>query len=146
MRKRFIVTIMHCIFIFSTLVIALSFCGCNTAKNMIGTKHGVAYFNKPRNTPEIIYTNIMETQGEEAKIEDASFLDKLIAAIDGKPASNDFCNCLGDYQITIDNKYTFRLHTDKIVIITNAKEFTGFTVECSEAEMTELYAIIESIN
>ena len=45
-----------------------------------------------------------------------------------------------------DNKYTFRLHTDRIVIFSNTKEFTSFTVECSEKETKELYDIIEAAN
>ena len=48
--------------------------------------------------------------------------------------------------VVIDNKYTFRLHTDRIVIFSNTKEFTSFTVECSEKEMKELYDIIEAAN
>lgn len=134
------------ILIFLMVVITLSFCGCNITRDMTGTKNGVAYFNKPENTPKITYTNEIQTQEKETKIEDASFCDKLITAIDGKPASNDICNCVGDYQVVIDNKYTFRLHTDRIVIFSNTKEFTSFTVECSEKEMKELYDIIEAAN
>ncbi len=132
--------------IFLMVVVALSFCGCNITRDMIGTKNGVAYFNKPENTPKITYTNVNQTQRKETKIDDPSFCDKLIAAIDGKPAGDDFCNCMGDYQVIIDNKYTFWLHTNKIVVISNTEEFTSFTVECSEKETKELYDILEAAN
>ena len=53
---------------------------------------------------------------------------------------------MGDYQVMIDNKYTFWLHTNKIVVISNTEEFTSFTVECSVKETKELYDIIEAAN
>ena len=134
-----------CMLILLALVITLSFCGCDTASNMIGTKFGVVCFNEPTITPIIKVICHKELQEKEVRIQDASFLDKMIAAIDGKTAGDDFCNCLGDYEVMI-NQYTFRLHTDKIVIFCNTEEFAAFTVECSEEEMKELYAIIEKAN
>ena len=140
MKKYFVLFLM--------MIITLSFYGCNTAENMIGTKNGVAYFNKTGNVSEIICTYYSETQDEEieVKLENAPFCDKIGEIIDGKPAGDDFCKCAGDYQVTIDNKYLFYLHEDKIVVFTDMKDYTGFTVECSAEETKELYEIIEPKN
>ena len=132
-----------CVLFILAIVITLSVCGCSSANQMIGTRFGRAYFNPTQQTPEILctYRNGMETK--EIKIEDASFLDQLIAAIDGKRAGDDICDCLGDFRVVIDNQYTFLLHTDRIVIYCNTNEFDSFTVNCSEEEMQELYDLIE---
>lgn len=132
---------------FLVLVITLSFCGCNNAKNnnteiKLGTKDGIAYFEINGKAPEIIISSI-EVGTEDIRITDDDFCDKLINAVDKKNAGDDFCYCLGDYQLTIDNKYTIRLHEDKFVIISNTKEFDDFTVKCSKEETKELYDIIK---
>ncbi len=134
------------ILIFLILVITLSFYGCNTAKNMIGTRFGVVYFNESENISEITCSYDSGTQEKEIKIDDATFVDKLRDAISGKRVGSDFCDCMGDYQVTIDDKYLFYLHPDRIVVYTDLEERSGFTVECSEEEMKELYYIIESVN
>ena len=124
-------------------VITLSFCGCNTPENMIGTRFGVVYFNESESISEIICSYHSEPSVKEIKIEDEAFVDSLRDAIDGKIAGDDFCDCEGDYQIKIDNKYYFNLHTDSIVVYTYSDKRISFTVDCSEAEMKELYDIIE---
>ncbi len=137
-----------CILSFLVLVIILSFCGCEETKNMFGTRFGVAYFNKSENTPQITYTYYSEKQDKEIemKLEDATFCDKLGEIIDGKLSGNKFCNCTGDYQVTIDNIWRFYLHPDRIVVYADLEDYTGFTVDCSEEEMKVLYEIIESKN
>lgn len=96
--KRFITLLL-------ALLIVLSFVGCNSANIEVGSKDGVAYFHHSQNAPEIILMEESET-----KIEDTAFFGKLIAAIDGKTAVNDLCNCEAIYNVKID-KYTFALHT-----------------------------------
>lgn len=133
--KRFITLLV-------ALLIALSFVGCDSANIEVGSKDGVAYFHHSPNAPEIILMEESET-----KIEDTAFFGKLIAAIDGKPAANDFCNCEAIYNVKID-KYTFALHTHGITISSpmghNLRGINIFTVECTEEEMNELFAIVES--
>ena len=135
--KRFISVIF-------ALLITFSFAGCNAANIEVGTKDGVAYFHHAQGAPEIILT------GEnEAKIEDEALLGKLIAAIDGKSAVNDFCNCEALYIIRID-KYYFGLHSHGISVTrpmgNNIKGVNIFTVECTEEEMRELFAILGSVS
>ena len=129
------------ILIFLVLFITRSFCGCTAGDDIIGTKFGTAYFNKPQNTPKFVCSVAFEDK--EIEIKDVSFCDKLIAIINGKPAGREFCKCAGDYQVTIDNKYLFHLHPTKIVVYTDLEEYTKFTVECSEEETQILYQIIE---
>lgn len=85
----------------------------------------------------------------ETKIEDTAFFGKLIAAIDGKSAVNDLCNCEAIYNVRID-KYTFGLHIHGITISSpvgrNLKGINVFTVECKEEEMNELFDILESVS
>jgi len=127
---------------FLVLLIPLSFAGCNSAAIEVGTKDGVAYFRHSQSTPEIILAGKSET-----KIENEALLGKLIAAIDGKSAVNDFCNCETIYNIRID-KYHFGLHTHGISVTwpmgNNIKGVNIFTVECTEEEISELFAILES--
>lgn len=124
------------------LLVIFSFVGCNTANIEVGTKDGVAYFYHSQGAPEIILSGESET-----KIEDEALLGKLIAAIDGKSAVNDFCNCEAIYNLRID-KYHFGLHTHGISVTwpmgNNIKGVNIFTVECTEAEIRELFAILES--
>ena len=130
--------------IFLIMIIVLSLCGCDTNQNMIGTRFGVVYFNEPKNISKIVCTYDTETQEKEMKIEDVAFIDELCNLIRWKRAGSYFCDCMGDYQITIDDTYLLYLHPDKIVIYTDIEERTGFTVECSQEETRGLYDIIES--
>ena len=124
------------------VLITFSFAGCNSANIEVGTIDGVAYFYHGQGTPEIILTGENET-----KIEDKAFLGKLIAVVDGKTAVNDFCNCEAIYSIRID-KYHFGLHTHGVSVTwtmgNNMKGMNVFTVECSEEEMRDLFAILKS--
>ena len=72
---------------FLVLVITLSFCGCNNAKNnteiKLGTKGGIAYFERNGKAPEIIISST-EVETEDIRITDDDFCDKLINAVDKK--------------------------------------------------------------
>ena len=126
--------------IFLLMIILFSFCSCNKSQNMIGTKSGMAYFKKYEDISEITCSY---KKGTQIKL-DETFVDKLRDIINGKQAGSEFCNCKGDYQVMIDNKYLFYLHSDKIVVYTNLEDHSGFTVTCSAQETQILYDIIES--
>lgn len=133
----------HFLSILLGFLIGFCFVGCDSANIEVGTKDGVAYFHHFQSSPEIIMTGEGET-----KINDAAFLEKLIAAIDGKAAVNDFCNCEALYNIRID-QYTFGLHTHGITVTWpmghNIKGFNVFTVDCTEDEINALFSILDSI-
>ena len=68
------------------------------------------------------------------------FFEKLANVIEGKTVENKPCNCSGDYQIFIGNNYNISLHHKKsILIYSETKEISSFTIDCSETEMQELY-------
>lgn len=126
-------------------LITLMFClvGCDSAKIEVGTKNGVAYFNDSTIVPKMIL------KGEnEIEIEDKSFFDKLITAIEGKTTVDPVCDCQPIYNVGID-KYTFGLHTHGITISSpmgkNIKGTNIFAVECTEEEINELLDILDSV-
>lgn len=132
--------------IFLTLVLLLSFVslvGCDSANIAVGVEDGVAYFHTSTSTPQVVLKSEKETE-----INDATFFENLVSAIDGKPAVNDVCNCKAIYNIKIE-KYSFGLHTHGISISSpighNIKGVNIFTVECTEEEMNALFSILESI-
>ena len=121
----------------------LSFAGCDSARIEVGTENGTAFFHYSQSRPDMFLKGEIETE-----IDDASFFGKLRAAIDGKSAVDDVCNCEVVYNVRID-KYTFGLHTHGIKVSSpmgnGIKGVNVFTVECSEEEMNELFDIIESV-
>ena len=116
-------------------------------ENMIVVKSGKVHINKPENLPEIICTyNPSSFNSEKIKIEieDTSFFEELVYVIEGKTVENKPCNCSGDYQILIGNNYNISLHHKKsILIYSETKEISSFTIDCSETEMQELYDYLE---
>ena len=140
------------------LVAVLSFCGCKATENtnssvdpvsiedLIVTENGVAYLRDLEKTLEITcgYFDDDDDKYIEFIIKDPAFYNKLKEIIDGKEAGDEFCKCAGDYQVTIGDTYLLYLHMERIVVYTDIKRYKGFTVECSQEEMQELYDIIES--
>lgn len=127
-----------------------SICGMSktVCRNMIDIKMGTVHINKPEKTPEIVCTyktyNPLSSNSKKIKIEDTSFFEKLANVIEGKTVENKPCNCSGDYQILIGNNYTVSLHHKKSILIkSETKEKLYFTIDCSEAEMQELYDYLE---
>lgn len=116
-------------------------------ENMIVVKGGKVHINKPEKTPEIVCTyNPLSSNSKKIKIEDTSFFEKLVGVIEGKTVENKPCNCSGDYQILIGNNYTVSLHhKESILIKSETKEISSFTIDCSETEMQELYDILEKM-
>lgn len=129
--------------IFLTLLLMLSFVGCDTAKIEVGAENGVAYFNRGTLTPTIIL------KGEnDIKVEDEYFFGKLVKAIEGKHTVDPICDCQPIYNVGI-NKYTFGLHSHGITISSpmgkNIKGTNIFAVECTEEEISGLLDILDSI-
>lgn len=124
-----------------------SICGMSktVCRNMIDIKMGTVHINKPEKIPEIVCTyNTLSSNSKKIKIEDTSFFEKLVGVIEGKTVENKPCNCSGDYQILIGNNYTVSLHHKKsILIYSETKEISSFTIDCSETEMQELYDYLE---
>ena len=126
-----------------------SICGMSktVCRNMIDIKMGTVHINKPENLPEIICTykpSSFNSEKIKIEIEDTSFFEKLANVIEGKTVENKPCNCSGDYQIFIGNNYNISLHHKKsILIYSETKEISSFTIDCSETEMQELYDYLE---
>ena len=127
-----------------------SICGMSktVCRNMIDIKMGTVHINKPEKTPEIVCTyktyNPLSSNSKKIKIEDTSFFEKLVGVIEGKTVENKPCNCSGDYQILIGNNYTVSLHhKESILIKSETKEISSFTIDCSETQMQELYDYLE---
>ena len=127
------------------VVVALVCClvGCDSAKIEVGAENGVAYFHVSTIVPKMIL------KGEtEIEIEDKTFFGKLTAAIEDKPTVDPICDCQSIYNVGID-KYTFEIHTHGITITSpmgkNIKGINIFAVECTEEEMNELLAILDSV-
>ena len=120
-----------------------SLVGCDSAKIEVGAENGVVYFHHSTITPKIVL------KGEtEIEVEDEFFFGKLKAAIEGKTAVDPICDCQPIYNVGID-KYTFEIHTHGITITSpmgkNIKGINIFAVECTEEEMNELLAILDSV-
>ena len=133
------------IFALALAVVAFLCCfvGCDTAKLEVGAENDIAYFHYSTATPKIVL------KGEtEIEVEDNSFFGKLRTAIEGKTAIDPICDCQPIYNVGID-KYTFGLHTHGITISSpmgkNIKGINIFAVECTEEEMNELLAILDSV-
>ena len=129
--------------IFLTLLLLLSFAGCDTAKIEVGAENGIAYFHKSTIGPKMIL------KGEsDIEIEEDTFLGKLETAIEGKETVDPICECQPIYNVGID-KYTFGLHTHGITISSpmgrNIKGINIFAVECTEEEINGLISILDSI-
>ena len=124
------------------LSITFSFCGCNTSDRMIYVDNNKVRLSEPDHTPVITVRTLLNEIN--FTLEDDSFCDKLSTIINSKTADDKFCYCRGDYQIIIDGIYLLYLHPDKIVVYTDLETYTGFTVDCSEAETKILYDIIEA--
>lgn len=118
-------------------LILLSVVGCGSDELDIGVKDGVAFFDCPKSMPQIVLGVESETI-----IEDETFLNALISAIDGKAAVEDICNCEAIYNIRID-KYNIGLHTHGISVTYpighNIKGLNVFTVDCTDEEMNVLF-------
>ena len=126
------------------MIIAVSLCGCNTQRDRIGKVFGIAYMGDVQETPRITCAYVDEIEVQEYTVEDAAFYEALKDVIDGKRARNYFCDCMGDYQITIDDRYRLYLHPGSITVYTDLEDYTGFTIECSTEETKILYDILES--
>ena len=130
--------------IFLTLLLMLSFMGCDTAKIEVGAENGVAYFHVSTIVPKMILKGDTEIE-----IEDKTFFGKLTAAIIDKPTVDPVCYCQPIYNVGID-KYTFGLHSHGITISSpmgkNIKGTNIFAVECTEEEINELFDILDSVN
>ena len=131
------------IIIFTSLLILLSFAGCDTADIEVGTKDGVAYFYVGTITPEMVLLG--ETQTE---IESDEFFEKLIKAIEFKETIDAVCNCIPIYTVKI-KKYTFELHSHGITVTypmgNNIKGVYVFSVICTNEEMTAMFEILQNV-
>lgn len=108
----------------------------------------VAYFNQLDST-----SAIMRVDDRRVLIEDPTFVRKLGAAINGKSTTN--CDCAPIYYVEIDGHF-FYFHSHGIAFDIVNEEYsspghssvsvTVYTVECTEEEMNELFAILDAVN
>jgi len=129
--------------IFTSLLILLSFAGCDTADIEVGTKDGVAYFYVGSVTPKMLLLDEPQTE-----IESDEFFAKLVSSIEFKQTVDAVCNCQPVYTVKI-KKYTFELHSHGITVTypmgNNIKGVNVFSVSCTNEEMTALFEIIEKV-
>ena len=72
------------------LCMSVSFSGCWLSKIEVGTNDGVVYFKYSKKIPEMVLR-----ADEKILIEDATFFEKLVNCIDGKPNKHlPYCICL----------------------------------------------------
>ena len=116
----------------------------------ITVEDDVIYFKQLKSTAAVLQLD----EGD-VIIEDDTFIEKLGAAINGKNVIK--CECNTNYYVEIDRNY-FHFHSHGIEISVISEEststngsmvgssvsYTAYSVDCSEEEMNELVAILES--
>ena len=135
-----------------SIAVVLMFClcigisGCWLSKIEVGTNDGVVYFKYSKKIPEMVLR-----ADEKILIEDATFFEKLVNCIDGKPNKHlPYCNadCASLYIVEI-GKYDFCLHLNHILIYSplghNIKGVEIIEIECSESETQELFDILKAV-